>query len=309
MPSTNDESLEDSDEAGEAEDATDAGDDASDERSLFGRRREESHLYVATGLGIARVDVADGRVGQFSLAERCECTSIAASHGMVIAGTADGVLVDAGDGFTPADDPDAGRIAAVGVDQQWFTQARESGVVRRRGRTQVSWDSVGRVQEPRALAGIHLAAADGVYRVGDNLRDLGLTAVNDVALTDAAARTDPDHGRMTLLAGTDEGLYRHAGQGWDREHDTAVSVVESSGDNAFAVSEQGVLEAGDDGWTVLEEQPGGELVDLAIRDRVYGITGDGTIWMTDAPLGEEPDFRSWRSFSIGVRDAVEVAIG
>lgn len=302
MPSTNDESPEDS------EDPIEAGDDASDERRLFGRRREKSRLYVAAGLGITRVDVADGRVGQFSLAERCECTSVAASHGMVIAGTAEGVLLNAGDGFAPADDPDAGRIAAVGVDRRWFTQARESGLVRRRGRTQSSWEAVGSVHQPRALAGIHLAAADGVYRVGDQLRDLGLTSVHDVALTDEAARGDPELGPMTLLAGTEQGLYRHTGQGWEREHDTAVSVVESVGDDAFAVSEQGVLAAGDDGWTFLGEQPGGDLVDLAIHDRVYGITADGTIWTTDAPLGENPQFRSWRSFSIGVRDAVEVAI-
>lgn len=284
------------------------GDDASDERRLFGRRREAGHILVAAGLGITRVEVAGGRVGQFSLAERCECTSVAASHGMAIAGTTDGVLLDAGDGFAPADDPDAGRIAAVGVDQQWLTQARDSGVVRRRGRTQGAWESVGSVPEPRALAGIHLAATDGVYRVGDHLDDLGLDDVHDVALTDRGAGSDPDVGPVTLLAGTADGLYRHSGEGWQREHDTSVSVVESTGAHTFAVSEQGILEAGDDGWTFLGEQPGGDLVDIAIHDRVYGITAEGTIWTTDEPLGEERKFRSWRSFSIGVRGAVEVAI-
>lgn len=308
MPSTNDESLADSEDGGEVEEAGETGDDASDERRLFGRRREESRLYVAAGLGITRVDVADGRVGQFSLAERCECTSVAASHGMVIAGTDDGLLVDAGDGFAPADDPDAGRIAAVGVDRRWFTQARESGGIRRRGRTQTSWEAVGSVPEPRSLAGVHLAAGDGIYRVGDHLEDLGLDDVRDVAVTGAEAPTKPDRDRTTLLAGTGDGLYRYSGDGWQREHETPVSVVASEGGAEFAVSEQGVLEATDGEWILLDEQPTDALVDLVIGDRLYGLSAEGTIWTTAASSAQADDLRSWRSFSIGVRDAVELAI-
>lgn len=290
----------------------DAGDDAADERRLFGERREEAHLYVAAGLGITRVEAADGRVGRFSLAARCDCTAIAARDGLVVAGTSDTVLLDDGGGFAPlGDQSGAGSVTAVGLDGDWFYQARASGAVRRRERSGESWESVGTVTDPRAIHGNSLAAADGVFRITDHLVDRGLDDVRDVAGGDErvqATTSDPGTSRPGLLAGTGEGLYRHTAGGWQREHETAVTVVVASGDDAFAVCEQGVLEAVDGDWTFLGEQPTDSLVDLAIADRLYGLSADGTIWTLPLSPGQADEYRTWRSFSIGVRDAVGLAI-
>ncbi len=38
---------------------------------MYGAKRPETHAYVASGLGVTRVETAGGQIGRFSLSERC----------------------------------------------------------------------------------------------------------------------------------------------------------------------------------------------------------------------------------------------
>lgn len=77
---------------------TDTGDDASDERRLFGEKREETVALLASELGIVRVELAGDRVGGFGFAGRCHATSV----------TADGTFLVAADPETTSDGQVAG---------------------------------------------------------------------------------------------------------------------------------------------------------------------------------------------------------
>ena len=47
------------------------------EKRMYGQTRAETHAYVASGLGVTRVETAGGQIGRFSLAHRCSARDIA----------------------------------------------------------------------------------------------------------------------------------------------------------------------------------------------------------------------------------------
>lgn len=84
---------------------TDTGDDASDERRLFGEKREETVALLASELGIVRVELAGDRVGGFGFAGRCHATSV----------TADGTFLVAADTETTSDGQGGWRSQPLGI--------------------------------------------------------------------------------------------------------------------------------------------------------------------------------------------------
>ena len=83
-----------------------------DEDRVYDDRRRETVAYLATGQGVATVRVASDRVGQFSLAYRCDARDVATVDGRVYVATPAGVLVGDGAG----DSPGSGGFDALGFD-------------------------------------------------------------------------------------------------------------------------------------------------------------------------------------------------
>lgn len=269
-----------------------AGDDASEERQLFGEQVATWTGFVACELGIARVSLAGGRVGQAGLVERCTATSVAADGERVVAGTTQGVLADEGDGFDPLGE--SFDVAAVGLTAGGRTLAAgaDGRVLAFEGE---DWERVGEVTDPQQFDGDLLAAGDGVYRVAETLEPLGLSAAHDVA-----------GGEKTFVA-TAEGLYRADGSGgWEREHDRPTTVVVAAEGRAHAIDDGGVLERVDGVWKRRDapERP----VDIAYTDGTCAITADGTLLASDGPDAPGDEQRRWRSHPLGLRGVVEFVV-
>src|SRR6056297_334106 len=83
------------------------------EKRMYGETRPETHAYVASGLGVTRVETAGGQIGRFSLDHRCEARDIAGENGEIAVATDDAVLISTDDGFAAAG---FGPATAVGYD-------------------------------------------------------------------------------------------------------------------------------------------------------------------------------------------------
>lgn len=277
------------------------GEDASEERNLFARSRKSTAAYVASGLGVVRVDLAPDRIGEFSLVERCSAHGVDAGDSLVAVATPDAVLVNRGEGFS---DCGFGAAVAVGVDGGTVLAASPGGEVGRLDAAipdgEAAWESIGSVGKPRRFDGPLLAAEDGVYRVAEELTSLGLTAVLDVAAAGP-------------LAASDEGLFRYEGEEWRREHDGAASVVAADGGRGHAVDADGLLERGSDDsdghrWERLATPGDARPVDVAHGASLYGVTEAGEFLV--AAEGEQAtDGRGgWRSRTLGVRGVTGLAV-
>jgi len=278
------------------------GEDASEERSLFERSRESTAAYVAGDLGVVRVDLAPDRIGEFSLVERYTARGVAAGRSLVAVATPEAVLLNRGEGF---EDGGFGPAVAVGVDGRSVLAASPDGAVGRldlpNGDADAEWEAIGTVSAPRRFDGALLAAGDGVYRAADGLTSLGSAAARDVAAAGP-------------YAATDEGLFRHAGGEWHREHDTLASAVAADGERAHAITDAGVLERADesesagDRWERLATPGHGHPVDLAHGPGLYAVTGTGEFLI--AAEGEQAtDGRGgWRSRTLGVRGVTGLAV-
>jgi hypothetical protein len=278
--------------------------DASEKRNLFAEPREQTAAYVASELGVVRVDLAPDRIGEFSLVERCAATAVAASGSIVAAGTENAVLVDSGDGFQASG---FGPAVAVGVDGTTVVAAGPDGEVGRLDRAASApgdWVTVGTVENPRRFDGGLLASESGVYRLrdGSELDAIGLADVRDVAASGP-------------FAATDAGLYRHDGEEWRREYDGRASIVASDGQRAHAIDRDGLLErsagrsSGAEGWDRRPLPDGTQPVDLAYGASLCAVTDDGEFLV--APAGEQATDGQggWRSRSIGVRGVTGLAVG
>jgi hypothetical protein len=260
--------------------------DASADRRLFERGPETATAFVACGPGVARVEFAADRVGQYTLAHRVSANDVAATDSHVVAGTTEGVLVDDGSGFERVGDQ---RAVAVGLDGEHALAATAEGGVHRYALGTDDRETVGEVSDPRRFDGALLAAADGLYRVGEALEALGIDGVADCA-----------SGADGLFAATDAGLFRFADGVWHREHDGESRAVAASGARVDAVDETGVLERVDGAWQRLGEVET-TPVDIAHGRRLSGVTAAGTLLV-------ETDTGGWRSHPLGLRGAVALAV-
>jgi len=263
-----------------------------DEKRVYGAKTGASDVYLASAAGVIRVSVSGDRIGGFGLAHRCVARDVAAGGEVAAAATDDGVALSTEE--REFDDVGFGPAAAVGLHEGHVVAAAPEGRVARLDPVDgggVAWTDLGTVEDPRAVDGGLVAAADGVHRVvGDDLASAGLSDVRDVA------------GRGLPLAATPEGLYA-LGNGWMDAAAGAFSVVDSDGDRAHAAGEPGLLAragAGDD-WEPVDLPTDGEVVGITYGpEQVIVATREGEV-LADAGDG-------WRSQLIGARDVSAVAV-
>jgi hypothetical protein len=278
------------------------GEDASEERNLFTRSRESTAAYVASDLGVVRVDLAPDRIGEFSLVERCNARGVAAGDALVAVATPEEVLLDRGDGFT---DRGFGDAVAVGVDGGTVYAAAPGGEIGRldaSAESSDSWEAVGTAGEPRRFDGALLAAGDGVYRVGDGLEPLGLGSAEDVAAAGP-------------YAASGDGLFRRTDGDWQQEYEGAASIVAADGERAHAVGKSGLLErvsdesAGDaTRWERLATPGNAVPVDLAYGACLYAVTAAGEFLLAAKKEQATDGQGGWRTRTLGVRGVTGLAV-
>ena len=254
-----------------------------DEKRVYADKAGTTTAFVATGAGVARVEVSDDIVGEFALEHRGAATDIAASDGRLAVATPADVLVSDGGAFA---ETGFGPATAVGFRDGLV--AGGDGRIARRGDGE--WTTLGRVDGVRAVDGDMVAADSGVHRLDGT--HVGLEAANDVSTA-----ADP-------LAATDDGLY-YLANGWMAALDEPFQVVAGRADGRAhaATAETETLygrSAGGDEWTPVELPVGGRVADVAYGDATYAVTRDGT-FLADAGDG-------WRHRSLGLPDVSAMAV-
>ena len=183
-----------------------------DEKRVYADREGATTAFVASGAGVARVEVSADIVGEFALQRRCTARGVAASAGRLAVATAEDVLVGTADGF---ESTGFGPATAVGY--------REGLVAAGGGRLaryhDDGWETLAELADVRAIDGDLVAAADGVHRLDGT--PVGLEAVSDVSTA----------GRP--LAATDAGLY-YLANGWMTAVEGAFGVVAQDADGGTA---------------------------------------------------------------------------
>ncbi len=255
-----------------------ADDDISlDEKRVYADRTGATTAYVATGAGVARVEVSADIVGEFALAERCIARDVAADGRLAVA-TGEDVLVGTASGFEPTG---FGPADAVGYGDGLLA-AGDGRLARYDG----GWETLARLADVRAIDGDLVAAADGVYRTDG-------THVGLDGATDVAASGGP-------LAATDSGLY-YLANGWMPALEGPFDVVATGPDVAHAAGGDGLYERRVDGeW---------RRVDLPVAEPVVGVAyGDATYVVTERATFLANAGDGWRHRSLGLPDVVGVAV-
>lgn len=271
------------------------------EKRMYGRTREETHAYVASGLGVTRVETAGGQIGRFTLAHRCAARDIAGENGEIAVATDEAVLILTDDGFAATD---FGPATAVGYDADGLVAAGEGRVARY---DDGEWWEMGEVDGVRALAPDLVAAADGVY---------GLPGCAHLGLHDAADVAGP-------FAATADGLYRRdaqegtvgARENWTPVRSGAHSVVATDGGRVHAADVDTLYELADHGgaspephWRSCELPVRERVVDVTHGDDTYAITEDGTFLVNTADDATADGRGGWRARSLGVPEVVGIAV-
>ncbi|MBV0925698.1 hypothetical protein KTS45_15955 [Halomicroarcula limicola] len=256
------------------------------EKRMYGETRPETHAYVASGLGVTRVETAGGQIGRFSLEERCSARDVAGANGEVAVATDESVLVSTDDGFVGAG---FGPATAVGYDADGLLAAGEGRVARY---ADGAWRELGTVEGVRAIDGGLLAAEDGVYALPDCER-LGLHDVIDVT---------PGY------AATADALYERTGAEWTEVRSGGHSVVAGDGErtHAAADAELFVLEGGE--WRPCDLPVRERVVDVTYGEDTYAVTEDGTFLVDTADEATADGRGGWRQRSLGLPDVVGVAV-
>jgi hypothetical protein len=264
------------------------------EKRMYGEKRPETHAYVASGLGVTRVETAGGQIGRFSLSERCTARDVAGASGEIAVATDEDVLVLTDDGFILTG---FGPATAVGYDGDGLLAAGDGRVARY---ADGEWIDLGNVDNVRAIDGDRLAAAEGVYAL-PSLDRLGLVDVADVAGDYAA---------------TESGLYRYEigsadsdGDGeWTEVRSGHHLAVESDGDRAHAAAADGLYELTGGAWEPCALPATERVVDVTYGDDTYAITENGTFLVATAAEATADGQGGWRQRSLGVPDVVGVAV-
>jgi hypothetical protein len=269
------------------------GEDASDERHLFGERRQTTTGFLASDMGVLRVELAPDRLGEFGIVERRRATDIAAGKQLAVA-TEDDVMT-AGDDRTEFTPLGFGPAAAVGIDETTLYAASPDGTVARAsiaaadGDT-TEWETLGDVSGPRAFEGPVLATASGVVRVAPTFETLGLDDVADVA--------SGDH----LLAGGENGLFEYADGDWVGLFDRPITRVTAGDDAVCAVTADGaVLRRTDAAWDVISVPEGTTATAVAATQSLYVVTEAGDVLISADPTAATDGVGGWQSEPLGVR--------
>lgn len=264
---------------------------ALDEKRIYGDKRASTVTYVASDVGLARVEVSADQVGRISLLHREAVRDVAGAAGrLLVAGTEDVYVGDDGalapTGFGTATAVGASRDRLVAVDG-------EGRVARLAGE---DWRTVGTVDSPRRSDGDLLATGDGVIRVGaDALRYLGLADVRDVAAAGPYAAT------ADRVYGRGDGEWRPVREG-------GADVVAASATQVHAVAGTRLL-AGEDGdWHECDLPVDERVVDVGYGEATYAVTEPGT-FLVDADPETTPDGSSgWRHRALGVSGVSALAV-
>ncbi len=257
-------------------------DDTVAEKRVFDDREGARRLYLATGVGVVRVAVADERVGGFGVAHAGVAHDVATTTAGVVAATADDVTVD-------GDPTGVGRALAVGTDRTGAPLVvLTDGTVRRPDGT-----ALGAVPDARAVDVGLVAAPDGLYRLtsGDEVADAGLDDVRDVA------------GRGTPLAATGGGLYA-LGPGWTARRAGAFDAVARGPEAAVALAADRTVHRGHGSdWTTLPALP-------AALDAVDVGRGPGTTYVAgrEGRLAVRVDGGEWRAQTLGTPELRRLAV-
>jgi hypothetical protein len=261
-----------------------------DAKRVYEQTRDGTAAYVASALGVTRVELAGDQIGRFSLAAECTATDIAGEDGRLVVGTDEDVLLGTTDGFV---ETGFGSAAAVSIADGTPAAARPDGEVARLAGD--DWEPVGTVERVRRMDGQLLAASDGVYRIDTGLSALGGgTAVRDVA-------TGP-------YAATADGLFFHDGDGWTRVAGGDCTLVAADADAVHAVGDAGLLERHGDDWHVVEVPVDAPIADITHGESLYGVTADGTVLVYATPERSPDGQGGWRSRALGVREVAGLAV-
>ncbi len=263
------------------------------EKRMYGETRPETHAYVASGLGVTRVETAGGQVGRFSLEKRCDAQDIAGANGEIAVATDDSVLISTDDGFAATG---FGPATAVGYDADGLVAAGEGRVARY---DDGEWWEMGAVEAVRALSDDLLAAADGVY---------GLPGCAYLGLHDAADVAGP-------FAATADGLYRRdakegtvgARENWLPVRSGEHHAVASDGERVHAAADE-LVERHDGDWRVCDLPVRERVVDVTHGDATYAVTEDGTFLVETADDATADGRGGWRGRSLGVPGVVGIAV-
>lgn len=306
------------------------------EKRVYEASAGRSRLAVATGHGLAVVGISADVIGEFGLALDEPARAVAsAGDGRLFAATPedlflvalgeDGVAETAGIAGTGAGPTRAvtvteGAVIACGTDGvvrraplsaiRSALESTENGAVAETDA--VSWTELGEAAV-RVADGRLLAAADGVYRVGERgLDHVGLEDVRDVAAPAGVDAAGP-------FAASAAGLFR-LGPGWTEERAGSFDLVAAA--EASTASGEPRAHAGtadgdvlarrdEEGWTAIEWPARSAPAGFA-----YGTEADA-----GGPDGERPTFAvaadgtvladagdGWRTRSIGLPDVEDCAV-
>jgi len=248
-----------------------------DEKRVYADRGGATTAFVATGAGVARVEVSADIVGEFALEARCTARDVAADDGRLAVATAEDVLVGTGEGFEPTG---FGPADAVGYHDGLL--AAGDGRLARYGD---GWETLAALDGVRAIGGDMVATADGLYRLDGT--PVGLGGVTDVTTA----------GRP--LAAADDGLY-YLANGWMTAVEGAFRVVAAANGDAHAATADALYERRGGEWTA---------IDLPVEEPVAGVAHDDATYVVTEPgtfLANAGD--GWRHRSLGLPDVAGVAV-
>lgn len=279
--------------------------DASDDRNLFGEKLSTVVGFVAGEMGVVRVELSGDRIGGYSLVERCTASAISANGRAIVVGTDEDVRIDVGDtgeyrslGF--------GSAVAVGINDDTVYAARTDGTVGRldgvlSGRRETEWETLREVRGPRRIAGTHLAADSGVFRLAGTTESLGLSDVNDIGNVGTTTHQ--------LLAGTGDGLYQHEGDAWTRIDNRPVRRIVGGERGSLILRESDELEEGEDGdWNGIETPDRCRAVDVTRAGCLYAVTETGELFVGVGADQTTDGYEGWRSQPIGVHGVVGLTL-
>jgi len=268
-----------------------------EEKRVYAAGSGRTEAFVACGVGLARVAVSDGLVGEFGLTWRGDARDVAAVGGHLAVATDEDVRLANGTADEePALEPTGfGPATAVGISDGSGGVGDGGGGVVAAGEGRVArldgeeWTTLCELGDVRAVDGDLLAAGSGVHRLDGT--HVGLDSARDVASAGLP------------LAATVDGLY-YLGNGWMDAHDGDFRVVGSDGERAHAATDEALHEraGAPDDWIPVDLPVDDRVVDVAHAETTYAVTAEGTL------LAYDPAESAWRDRSLGLADARAVDV-
>lgn len=262
-----------------------------DEKRIYGDARETTVAYVASGIGLARVEIAGDRAGRMSLVHGGTINDVAGGGGYLLVATDEDVLIGTGEGL---DSTDFGPGVAVGVGEDRLVAAGPDGEIARLAGD--DWETLGTLGDVRTIDGDYLVASDSVVRIdADGLTPFGLDGVRDVAAAGP-------------YAATVDGLYRLTDGEWRLDREGACDLVAAGGGVAHLVADDELFERVGDEWFRCALPVEEAVVDVAYAECPYAVTAEGT-FLIDADSETTADGSGgWRFRSLGIPNVRALAI-